>query len=465
MEDLAEEIVWKAVDLGADYASIRIERNHVGSVTVGNGEVEKSTFGYEEGAGVSVLANGAWGFSSSSKLEIESLTKAVSFALKIAKNIGGKLGEKEKAELADVPTIRDKTVELGKEKLKDMSIEEKINFSLEADREMRGIDGRIKGTTVNYMEGYGELLFMSNEGAKIVKQGSRCYISFQAVAIGKGKIQSYRTRVAHKGGFEGIKSQDPFKKAVESSKKALNLLSGKNPPSGRFTVIMDPELLGVFIHEALGHAAESDLVVSGESILADKMERKIGSDHVTVYDDSTVKWWGSEKYDDEGVPTRKRLIIKEGVLKGYLLNRETAAKLNLEPNGSARAMSYRHRPLVRMSNTYMDKGDYSFEEMLEGIKRGVYVKGSRGGQVDTAMGTFQFNAQEAYLIKDGALDTPLIDVSLSGLTLETLLNVEAVGKDLSLHVGFCGKSGQLVPVGDGGPHVRVKEVVIGGKQI
>ena len=157
------------------------------------------------------------------------------------------------------------------------------------------------------------------------------------------------------------------------------------------------------------------------------------------------------------------MLIERGTLKTFITNRESAFKLGLKPNGGARAEAYNHRPLVRMTNTYIAPGDWFFDEMLEEIKYGVYVSGSRGGQVDTALGTFQFNAQYACLIENGKLTKPLLDVSLSGFTLETLKNIDAVGKDFQLvGVGFCGKNGQEVPVSDGGPHVRIRGVVVGG---
>jgi len=206
-------------------------------------------------------------------------------------------------------------------------------------------------------------------------------------------------------------------------------------------------------------------VVSGESILAGKLGKRVGSELVNIYDDSTYpNGWGSLKYDDEGVLTQKRLLIEKGILRKYITNRETAVKLDMEPNGGARAQDYSHPPIVRMSNTYMAPGDWSFEEMIEDIKYGVYLLGSRGGQVDTAKGTFQFNAQEAFLIENGEITKPLLDVSLSGLTLETLMNIDALSKEFTLRTGTCGKGGQGVPAGTGGPHARIRNAIVGGRR-
>jgi len=261
--------------------------------------------------------------------------------------------------------------------------------------------------------------------------------------------------------FDQVNAEDIFERAA---KRAVSLLKAKPAPSGRYTVIADPHLAGIFPHEAVGHGCEADSVIAGESILEGRLGRKVGSEIVTIVDDSTVDGaWGTENYDDEGVPTKKRLLIEKGILKGYIHSKETAARLHKEPNGGARAENFSHRPVVRMSNTYIAKGDHTFEELIEDIDNGVYLKASRGGQVDTAKGTFQFNAEEAYRIRKGKITTPLLDVSLSGLTLETLHNIDALGKDFDWVVGFCGKSGQSVPVGDASPHIRIRNALVGGR--
>ncbi|HDD63731.1 MAG TPA: TldD/PmbA family protein [Thermoprotei archaeon] len=266
-------------------------------------------------------------------------------------------------------------------------------------------------------------------------------------------------------GYEAYRKFDLEGWAKRISEKAVKMLKAEPAPSGRFTVIADPDLTGVFTHEAVGHACEGDGIVAKESILTNMLGERIGSELVTIYDDSTYpNGWGSLKYDDEGVPTEKRLLIDEGILVGYINDRYTAFKLGMKPNGGARAQDYMHPPIVRMSNTYMAPGDWSFEEMVSEIKYGVYLLGSRGGQVDTAKGTFQFNAKEAYLIENGEITKPLLDVSLSGLTLETLKNIDAVGKDFKLRSGTCGKGGQGVPAGTGGPHVRIVNAVVGGRR-
>jgi TldD protein len=193
-----------------------------------------------------------------------------------------------------------------------------------------------------------------------------------------------------------------------------------------------------------------------------KLQKKIASKNVTFYDDGTIKdAFGSFKYDDEGVPSQKTLLVKNGTVVGLMHNRETAYKLNANPTGNARAENFRFEPIIRMRNTFMEPRDFSFEELIEDLKFGYYLKNFRGGQANLN-GTFQVGFQEAYEIVNGEVGKPIRDASLSGNTLETLTKIDAVGEDFELWPGRCGK-GQIAFVCDGGPHVRVKEVVVGGK--
>jgi TldD protein len=244
------------------------------------------------------------------------------------------------------------------------------------------------------------------------------------------------------------------------AKRVVEQLKAKTPKGGSFPAVIGPNVVGVFIHEAMGHLAEADLTLSG-SALFDKLGKKIASDLVTVYDDGTVEGaFGSFKYDDEGVRTHKTPLIEKGTLTGLMHDRETAHKLDMAPTGNARAEDFRSEPIIRMRNTYLAAGDNSFEELIEGIDFGYYLKSFRGGQANLD-GTFQVGIQEAYEIVKGRIGEPVRSASISGNTLETLHRVEAVGRDFELWPGRCGK-GQTAFICDGGPHIRVGKVTIGG---
>jgi len=460
--DIAEKAVKLAIDLGAEYADARAEQIHSTSIRLTNERFEQAISGFDQGLGIRALYKGAWGFSSTTSLELKEIKVTVENAFKAAKATSK--ATKEKAKVHDVKPIRDHVKVKVRQPLTRTGIDRKMKLLLHFSKIAREYSPKIVSANIVYEDGVRQKATVSSDGARILTDNSRVFSAINAIAREGEKITSCRERVGKPSGFEIFERVNTDEIFELAAKRAVGLLKAKPAPSGRFTVIADPRLAGVFAHEAVGHGCEADAVIAGESILEGKLGRKVGSGLVSIFDDSTVDGgWGSEKYDDEGVPTKKRKLIEKGVLKGYIHNRESAAKLGMEPNGGARAQNFSHRPIVRMSNTYIAQGNYSFKELLEDINYGVYLKATRGGQVDTAKGTFQFNAEEAYLIKKGKLTTPLLDVSLSGLTLETLHSIDAVGKDFESTISFCGKGDQTVPVGDASPHIRIRNALVGGR--
>jgi TldD protein len=320
---------------------------------------------------------------------------------------------------------------------------------------------KIVSTTVSYVDAEGIGAFLSTEGTSITSEESRVGMFLNAVASNENVIQFGHGSTGGARGFEVLQKEDIEKFGRKAAEKAVRLLNATSPPSGKFPVIMDPELTGVFIHEALGHASEADLILQNDSILKGKMGTQIGSNLVTIIDDASMDAFGYYAYDAEGVATAKTVLVDKGKLTSLLSSRETAAKFGISSSGNARS-KVGDQPIVRMSNTYLKPGNLAFEELIEDIKDGIYLKGSRGGQVDTGKGIFQFNAAESFMVENGEIKAPLRDVSLSGNILEILNHVDAVGSDFKMSIGFCGKGGQTAPVGDGGPHIRVSEATVGG---
>jgi TldD protein len=462
LDDILEKALDHSAKLGSEYADIRMESLNATSVIVGDNAIDQVTSSFNEGIGIRVLANGAWGFAATSDTTRLEVFQAVESAYKMAKGIGERV--KEKVQIAKTRRVEDSTRSEAKKPFSKVPIEDKIKLALELCNAVRH-DSTITSATVTYGDAYGKSIFLNTEGSKIQGEPSRGTLIFIAVAREEDKIRQYRKRIGVIGGFDKLMEKDPDSAAKDVAGRTAALLKATQAHGGRYTVVADPEHIGVFAHEALGHAAEADFVITGESVLAGKLGEKIGSEVLTVYDDPSFPGgFGSFKYDSEGTPAKKRAIVEKGVLREYILNREAAARLKLQPNGGARAQNYSFRPIPRMSNTYVAPGDFSFEELIEDIDSGIYVKGSRGGEVNIAIGSFQFSAQEAFMIEKGKITKPLLDVSLSGLTLETMQNIDAVGKDFSLAgIGFCGKGEQSnLAVGNGGASVRVRNVVVGG---
>lgn len=448
--DKAQKIV-DTLHEKSDYVDLRVGESLNNAIVMKDGKIQEITSGTNWGGCIRVLKNGAWGVSYTTNPN--KLDETAESALKLA----GTLSNDVKLEEVDV--IQDKVKSNAKLKLQDTSLDLKKEVMSDAEK-AANLDG-IVSTTVNYVDGEGTTTFATSEGTLLQVEESRLALFLNAVAASEGMIQFGHKSTGGAAGFEVLKKEDLEKFGRVTAEKALRLLKADLPPSGKFPVVMDPELTGVFIHEALGHASEADLILQNDSILKGKMGIKIGSPIVTIVDDATMDAFGYYAYDSEGVKTNPNTLVKDGVLKSFLSSRETASQLGITPSGNARS-ALGDQPIVRMSNTYLKPGDHEFGELIDGIDNGIYLKGSRGGQVDTGKGVFQFNAAESFLIEKGEVTNPLRDVSLSGNILEMLLHVDAIGSDFHMGVGFCGKSGQTVPVGDGGPHVRVKEATVGG---
>jgi TldD protein len=282
-----------------------------------------------------------------------------------------------------------------------------------------------------------------------------------AVASRNGNVQMGYEREHSIHGFNLRHQQSQGKKAAEI---AVALLDAGVAKSGKMRAVLDPELAGVFAHEAVGHASEGDLIKEGNSVLKGKTGQKIGNENLTIIDDPGIHEFGFDPVDAEGIAVCRTEIIKKGVIHAFLHNRETLSSVGNGVAGHARAMPG-EPPLVRMSNTFIEAGDATDHEIFEECRDGIFLKGSRGGQVDPGRGIFQFNAEYGYLIEKGECTTMVRDVSLSGEILVTLHGITLCGNTRTMSPGYCGKGGQSVPVSDGAPHILLSDAVVGGSGV
>jgi len=450
-----DRLIKKAEELagryGVTYYEVRVVKISAAHLEMQNSHLEEISSNMEIGIGVRAF-QGAWGFSSAN--DIGRAEKAIETAMKIAKLMKGS----SKVYLDD--PIKDRAEIKAKKPFINVDLDEKLELVKTVDKFLE--DNDIVNRKVSYGDGLKWQFYFNSLGSEIETIIPRIRLSFSATAKKGNEMQSYWKIFGGTGGWEIVEDVDLEYWTAFVKEKSKSLLNAQLPPSGEFDVIMDPELAGVFIHEALGHASEGDAIKNGESILEGKLGEKIAVEELTVVDDPTLEEkFGSYIYDDEGIKARRVEIIKDGVLNEYLLDRETAAYFDMEPNGHGRAQSYNYQPLVRMSNTYIEPRDWSFEEMLSEVRYGLYLIGDKGGEVDIANGTFMFGVKEGYLIENGEIKAHIRDVALSGKILDVLKNIRAIGKDLKVEFpGYCGK-GQWVPVDDGGPHVLTRALVGG----
>lgn len=455
-----------------DFYDIRIVNARASSIVLDNDEIKETSNSFITGASIRALVGGTWGLVTTENLD--EIREACKQAARLAQ-AAGERSTRDRIELAPIkkPVVKD--LPEIKENPENIDIEEKLQLVRDISKSAQ--KPRITSVHTVYSESEVSVEYRNSDGVEAGYTLPRIGFSITAVAQENGNYQAARESCFAISGFELFKRKDPLAIASKTADTATDLLRAKSVWGGVMPVILDPELAGVFIHEAVGHAAEADHVLEGNSVFEGRLNTTIGSPLVTVHDDPTLHEYGYYPFDDEGAEPKKTVVIENGVLKNYLHNRETAGRLaELRPadfqiakqagrldgvSCNARAQGY-SRPIVRMSNTYIDNGSSTFEEMLEEVKDGVYLIGSRGGQVDPGDGIFQFNAERGYLIENHELKALIKDVSLSGNILEILSEITAVGSDLKMHPGQCGKAGQTVPVSDGSPHILVKKALVGG---
>ncbi len=452
--------------VNADFAEVRIVESFNTAIQIQDGKALKLGSSNTLGAGIRVLKNGSWGFVSCENISgKDPIYSGIQNALSMAASADSKWIEKRN--IAKAKPSEDIIIAKVKIDPRNIPFKKKMLVLSELEQKAREYSVVIVNTVLNYVDSYVKETISNSLGTYVEQSKIRTRVTLMVTAYDKGVRQSSYNAVGTTKGFETIETLTPEIFSRKTASQAVALLKADNPPSGKLPVILAPQIVGVFAHEAVGHNAEADLVKSGNSILEGKIGKLIGSEKVSIVDDPTFKdAYGSYVYDSEGTKANKTVIIENGVLKGFLHNIETACLFDAPATGNARAEDYSFPPLVRMSNTYMLPGKATLPEMLSTIKKGIFVEDEGfGGYVFPERGQFMFNANSSYLIENGKKTKLLKNVSLTGLTLETLHNVEEVSKEFSLSGigGTCGKSSQGVPVDDGGPYVKVKEMLVGGR--
>ncbi len=426
----------------------------VNSLSAWNGDIKKIESGVKQGNSFRVLFGNGWGFVYSDKKDIE---KSVKNAIRIAKAMGKH--NKEKKEVYIAKQIKKKVKSKFKINNEDIELKEKkdlvINNSIVKNK-------NIKNCMVSYNDIDKIKSYVNSEGSEIQQKLRYTMTGINVTSRKNNRMENFFERHGELAGYEV--TQDLNRMLNNSIKKSIDMLDSKIPKSGNMPVICDGALTDVFIHEALGHAAEADHLLQNSSCLKGLGGKSIAPETVNIYDDATMPGlWGSYFYDDEGIKAQKTSLIEKGRLTGFMHSRETAAKYESTPTGNARAQSASYIPIVRMSNTYIKKGKDKFEDMVKSIKKGVYLKGSIGGQVDPTTGNFTFSAQEGFEINKGKIEKRLKGVSLSGNTLKILQNIGMISnKYEKSFAGHCGKAGQYVPVYGPCPNILIKKATVGG---
>jgi TldD protein len=437
---------------GVKYYDLRHVTGQVTHIDIDNSVVESAGTSFFNKAVLRVLGRAGWGV-----IQIDNFTpcsgRKFDDLIASAQKLAGIT--EEVVELGDVPHGI-LPVPPMKEDPRSVSIEEKSELLAAIEEAAR--HPAVVNRRANYIERIEQVTFTDSSDNEFRFEMCRSGFNVLAVASRNANVQMGYEREHTINGFDLRHRQEIGRKAAEI---AVALLDAGAAKGGRMHAVLDPELAGVFAHEAVGHASEGDLIHEGNSVLKGKTGEKIGDEILTIVDDPALREFGFDPVDAEGTAVKRTEIIRKGVVNAFLHNRESLAAIGNGIAGHARAMPG-EPPLVRMSNTFIENGDSAEAEIFAECKNGIFLKGSRGGQVDPGRGIFQFNAEYGYLVKNGECTKMIRDVSLSGEILSTLHRIVLCGNDRKMSPGYCGKGGQSVPVSDGAPHVLLLDAVVGG---
>jgi TldD protein len=440
-----------------DYLAIRLEQSEGTDIFLRGGQAETLSEAIAIGGHVRACYRGGWGFASFN--DLESLVPSVEAAVAAARLVGH--DETLLAPVAPVQITRHLPL-TGTDPRQISLARKKALCSHYADL-LQSIDNRIATTSVRYNDVAQRVLLATSEGTLIDQAWSDMEMRFAATARDGDTVQTGRETTGSRKAYEDLENlNDQVMGAAQRAVAALDL-----PPvrGGSYDVVIDPILTGLFVHEAFGHLSEADMAYENPDLLESmSLGRRFGPDNLQIFDGAAPQGHrGSYFYDDEGTPATTTQLIENGVLVGRLHSRETAGKLGEQPTGNARCLNYHYSPLVRMTNTWIERGTTPVDDMFADIKEGVYARNWLEGMTNGEM--FTFTAGEAWMIRNGKLAEPVRDVTLSGNVFRTLADIEAIGDDFYWdESGGCGKGGQNgLPVGCGGPSLRIRKVVVGGE--
>ncbi|MFX0096549.1 MAG: TldD/PmbA family protein [Candidatus Hodarchaeota archaeon] len=453
-DDLLDLVVDKASGR-CDYFDARYQKGESLSIVKRMTEEEISS-GVSEGISIRVLKGEQWRSSGLSQLNKDAVLREVE------RLVSFKSSTKTSYKPYEGWTLREEYP--MKIPFSDISIEEKLNKVRELFNSTKQFDPKIVAARAAISHSLIETAFVNSEGSYLKQKIPIIRLVIVAIAREGEKVQQDYFSHGVQGGYEVVSSVDEERAVKEVAEGAVQLLDAKPTPSGRFPVVLDPQMAGLIAHESFGHGLEADQVLRDRSFLSGYLEKRVASDPVTISDDSAAEGlYGSYYFDDEGIKSRKNILVENGILKSFIHTRETASMMNASVTANGRAQDFSRRIYVRMSNTYFEKGDHSFEELIEDIKHGIYLAKASHGMEDPLGGGIQVGSMKAYLIEKGETTQLLRAAALSGNVLDLLMKVSAIGKDFRLDPGTCGKGYEdFIGVTSGGPSIRVDEGIVSG---
>ncbi|MEL7179784.1 MAG: metalloprotease TldD [Pseudomonadota bacterium] len=443
---------------GADDGELFLERRKSEVISFDDGRVKTASFDASEGFGLRAVRGETAGYAHSTTIDEHALKRAVSTA-RLAVGDGG-------GTMADAPAGTNRKLYSDDDPMLQATFPAKIDLLKEIDEFARALDPRVVQVSATIAASHQEVLILRPEGTLVTDTRPMSRLNISVIVEENGKRESGGTGGGGRAGLIGLIGRDRWEPvAREALRIALVNLDAEPAPAGVMDVVLGPGWPGILLHEAIGHGLEGDFNRKGSSAFAGLMGQQIAAKGVTVLDDGTIPdRRGSITVDDEGTPSAKNTLIEDGVLVGYMQDRQNARLMGVAPTGNGRRESFAHAPMPRMTNTYMLAGDTAPEALVADLKDGIYAVGFGGGQVDITNGKFVFSCTEAYRVKDGVVGAPVKGATLIGDGATALKQIRGIGNDLALDpgIGNCGKAGQWVPVGVGQPSLMIGGLTVGG---
>ena len=456
-KNIVSQVLAKCLITGGDFAEIFEDDSINNSISLVDGKVQDAIGGRSYGIGIRIFKG----------------LKSV-YAYTNNNSLNSLLETAYRAALALGDVKEEKSIMLSEKKIEtihpilyypgDVQYERKISILKSAYNGAKNYNSDISQVISSYSDKEQSILIANTDGLYVEDKRIRTRLGVSAVASKENENQTGFQGPGRHMGIEMFETIDAEATGIEAARIAHTMLHAKNCPAGNMTVAIDNGFGGVIFHEACGHALEATAVAKGNSVFAGKLGQKIASSKVTAIDDGTIpNAWGSLNIDDEGNKTQKNVLIENGILKGYMIDKLNGRRMNMEPTGSSRRQSYKYQPTSRMTNTYIAAGTDKPEDIIKSIDNGLYAKKLGGGSVNPVTGEFNFSVQEGYLVKNGVIQEPVRGASLIGKGSDVLMEIDMVGDNLELAQGVCGSSSGSIPTNVGQPMIRVKNITVGGR--
>lgn len=457
-KSLIEDIFNIALSTGGDFAEVFVEDNFSTEISTIGGYLERGMSGRDYGIGIRIFNGLSYIYVYTNDLSKDNL-------IKLTKKASKSIGSNKK----DIVLNFDKNIRPNIHKYyilpEDVDLSKKIALAKRATIAAKNYSHEISQVTINYLDQNQNVLIANTEGVFIEDKRVRTRMLINVTAEYGGLMESGYVGPGALKGFEFYDTLDIEEYAKEAAKTAKTMVHADYSPADTMPVVVDNGFGGLMFHEACGHSLEASSVSKGLSVFSNKVGKKIASDVVTLIDDGSItNEWGSLGVDDEGNRTQKNVLIEKGILKSYMVDKLNGRRMGVESTSSGRRQSYRFNPTSRMTNTYIDKGESTREEIIENTEYGLFVKQINAGSVTPATGEFNFSVGEAYLIENGNITRPVKGATLIGNGKKILQDVDMVANNLKIGQGYCYASSGAIFIGAGQPTLRVKSMIVGGRE-